>query len=146
VAEIRIMLVDDFSQWRATARSILERIDGCRVVGEAKDAMEAIEKVSLLLPDIVLLDIGMPMLSGIEAAPRIRRASPASNIIFLTQESNSDIRVAALATGARGYVLKSRVITDLEPAIHAALRMIPASCLTEGIGAESNQTSLSTIP
>jgi DNA-binding NarL/FixJ family response regulator len=121
VVTAQIMLVDDFKPWRLKLRSILEAIPGVRVVGEASDAFEAIEKATQLLPDIVLLDIGMPLLNGLEAAPRIRRASPRSKIIFLTQEHDSEVRNAALAAGADGYLLKSRVAAELRPAINSAL-------------------------
>jgi DNA-binding NarL/FixJ family response regulator len=122
VVSAQIMLVDDFKLWRLKLRSILEAIPGFRVVGEAGDAFEAIEKASRLLPDVVLLDIGMPVLNGLEAAPRIRRASPRSKIVFLTQEQDSDVRNAALAAGADGYLLKSRVNAELQSTINAALR------------------------
>jgi DNA-binding NarL/FixJ family response regulator len=125
VPAIRIMVVDDFKQWRATLRSIVEAVEGFRIVAEAGNAVEAIEKAGRLLPDIVLLDIGLPLLNGLEAAPRIRRASPGSKIIFLTQENDSDVRTAALATGAEGYVLKSKVVSELRRTIDAA-RQIPS--------------------
>jgi DNA-binding NarL/FixJ family response regulator len=124
VVTAQIMLVDDYKPWRLKLRSILEAIPGFRVVGEAGDAFEAIEKAGRLLPDIVLLDIGMPILNGLEAAPRIRRASPRSKLIFLTQEQDSEVRSAALAAGAEGYLLKSRVHTELRSAIKAALQSL----------------------
>jgi DNA-binding NarL/FixJ family response regulator len=124
VVTAQIMLVDDFKPWRLKLRSILEAIPGFRIVGEAGDAYEAIEKASRLLPDIVLLDIGMPILNGLEAAPRIRRASPRSKIVFLTQEQDSEVRNAALAAGADGYLLKSEINSELRPAINAALRSV----------------------
>jgi DNA-binding NarL/FixJ family response regulator len=124
------MLVDDFKPWRATLRSIVEAMEGFRVVAEAGDAVEAIEKAGRLLPDIVLLDIGLPLLNGIEAAPRIQRSSPGSKIIFLTQEHDSDVRAAALATGAEAYLLKSRVVRELRRTIDAA-RQIPSQHSTE---------------
>jgi len=98
---------------------MLEAVPGYQVVAEAGDALEAVQKAAQLHPEIVLLDIGMPLLNGIEAAPRIRRASPHSKIVFVTQESDHDIRIAALATGAEGYLLKSRVASELIPAMDA---------------------------
>jgi len=106
------MIVDDLKEWRLRLRSFLERIPGFRVVAEAANGLEAVQKAAQLHPDIVLLDIGMPLLNGIEAAPRIRRASQ-SGIIFLTQENDSDIRAAALATGAAAYLLKSTLACEL---------------------------------
>lgn len=125
---IRIMVVDDFKQWRAALRSIVEAIEGLRVVAEARNALEAIAKAGRLHPDIVLLDIGLPLLNGIEAAPKIRQASPGSKIIFLTQELDSDVRIAALAAGAEGYLLKSTVVSELRRTIDAATGLRPASC------------------
>ena len=115
------MIVDDFKEWRLRVRSFLELIPGFRVVAEAANGLEAIEKAAQLLPDIVLLDIGMPLLNGIEAAPRIRRASPESEIIFLTQEHNSEIKAAALATGAAAYLLKSTPTCELQRTIESAV-------------------------
>ena len=114
-----IMIVDDFPEWRMRMRSFLEPIPGFCVVGEAENGVEAIEKAAQLLPMIVLLDIGMPLLNGIEAAPRIRTVSPRSKIIFLTQEQDSDIRAAALATGASAYLLKSTTICELRRTIES---------------------------
>ena len=132
MAEIRILVVDDFNQWRTTLRSILEGIDGCRFVGEAGDAFEAVKKASTLHPDIVLLDVGLPMMNGIEAAPKIRNASPHSRIIFVSQDLDNETIAAALATGAEGYLFKSRVVDELEPAMKTALNMslLARSCDT----------------
>lgn len=116
-----IMIVDDFKEWRLRLRQFLELIPDFRIVAEAADGLEAVEKATHLHPDIVLLDIGMPRLNGIEAAPLIRRASPQSGIIFLTQEHDSDIRAAALATGAAAYLLKSTPLSELRHAIENSL-------------------------
>src|SRR5512133_1048766 len=104
---ITILVVDDYAPWRSMLRSKMEADSGFQVIGEAGNGCEAIEKAARLHPDVVLLDIGMPLLNGLEAAPRIRRACPDSKIIFITQEQDNDIRTAALATGAQGYLLKS---------------------------------------
>lgn len=123
MASTQILVVDDFHQWRIIVRSMLERTKGFRVVAEAGDALEAVEKAARFRPDIVLLDVGLPLLNGIEAAPRIRQASPGSKIIFVTQEQDSDIKDAALATGAEGFLLKSEAASHLKPAIERALGM-----------------------
>ena len=123
MAEIRILVVDDFSQWRTTLCSFVESIEGCRIVGEAADALEAIEKAAILHPDVVLLDIGLPLLNGLEAAPRIQRVSPASRVVFVAQEHDDEIIAAALATGAEACLLKSRMFDELESTINAALNV-----------------------
>ena len=117
---IQVLVVDDSHQWRVLVRSILERIPSFQVVGEASDGMEAIEKATTLTPDVVLLDVGMPRLNGIEAARVIRQACPRSSIIFLTQESDGDVKRAALATGAVAYVLKSTANAELRTTIETA--------------------------
>jgi DNA-binding NarL/FixJ family response regulator len=119
------MLVDDFKQWRAILRSIIEAMEGFQIVAEAQDALEAIAKAGRLRPDIVLLDIGLPLLNGIEAAPKIRRASPDSKIIFVTQEYDPDVRAAALATGAEAYLLKSMNLAELGRTLDAARQISP---------------------
>jgi DNA-binding NarL/FixJ family response regulator len=116
-----ILIVDDYEPWRSIVRSQLEAKSFFHVVAEASNGCEAIEKAAQLHPDVVLLDIAMPLLNGLDAAPRIRRASPDSKIIFLTQEQDHDIRTAALATGAEGYLPKSGAAGELASAIQAAL-------------------------
>src|SRR5215470_7780369 len=96
----KILVVDDFREWRSMMCALLEANSGFQVVGEAGNGCEAIEMAARLHPDVVLLDIGMPLLNGLEAAPRILQVSPCSKIVFLTQQQDDDIRTAALATGA----------------------------------------------
>jgi len=116
----RILLVDDYKLWRSTVRSILEDTRKFQIIAEASDGMEAIEKAATLLPDLVLLDIGLPKINGIEAAKKIRHTCPEAKIIYLTQEQDGDIRSAALATGAAAYVVKSRAACELQRAIETA--------------------------
>lgn len=105
---LRILIVDDCRPWRTSVRSILERNRSFQVVGEAADGIEAIQTAATLRPDVVLLDIRMPRLNGIEAARVIKQnACPESKVIFLTQEDDQDVRSVALETGAAAYVLKS---------------------------------------
>ena len=127
MSDAQILIVDDCKLWRETVRSMLNAIPRYEVVGEAADAREAIQKAGQLHSEIVLLDIGMPILNGIEAAPMIRRASPHSKIVFVTQESDQDVRTAALATGAEGYLLKSRVASELIPTMDAIVQARRAS-------------------
>jgi DNA-binding NarL/FixJ family response regulator len=93
-----------------------------QVIGEVCDGLEAVEKAQNLQPDLILLDIGLPKLNGLEACRRIRELSPNSKILFFSQEPYSDVVGEALSLGALGYVLKSHAQSDLRPAIEAVLR------------------------
>ena len=86
------------------------------------DGLEAAQKVQELQPDLILLDIGLPKLNGIEAARQIRKLSPASKILFVSENRSRDIAEEALSTGAGGYVVKSDAATELLPAVEAILR------------------------
>lgn len=119
---VRILVPDDFAPWRAKVRRILRVRPEFQIVSEASDGLEAVEKAGELRPDVVLLDVGMPDLSGIEAAERIRQVSPESKIVFVSQNASEEVISAALAAGAEGYVLKLNAATELIPAIAAALR------------------------
>lgn len=121
-ARATILIADDFAEWRARVREILGGRPEWEIIGEACDGLEAVQKALELRPDLVLLDIGMPILNGIEAAKRIRQYSPGPEIIFLTQNNDADVRTAALATGAAGYLLKANVWGKLPLTIEAALR------------------------
>jgi len=121
----QILVVDDSAPWRLLVSSILERTSSLKIVGEASDGVEAIEKAVTLHPDVVILDIGMPRLNGIEAAKKIRQASPKSKIIFLTQENDADVRSVALSTGAAAYLLKSTVSGRLQATIEQAMHWKP---------------------
>ena len=138
---IRVLVVDDFEEWRLLVRSILQRNPCFQVVGEASDGVEAIEKAATLLPDLVLLDIGMPRLNGIEAARKIRESYPESKIIFLTQEHDSHIKEAALNTGASAYLLKSQANGELWATIEAAMLAAPqdAHAHLSGSGSSSSR-------
>jgi DNA-binding NarL/FixJ family response regulator len=91
------------------------------IIGEASDGQEAIEKAAETQPDIILLDVGMPSLNGIEAARIIRRRCPESKIVFVTQDGDSDIRDAAMQIGAADYVLKTNAETQLLDAMATTL-------------------------
>lgn len=116
-----VLVVDDFAPWRAQVRRILEVRPEWTIVGEACDGPGAVQKVTEFQPDIIVLDIAMPALNGIEAAKLTRHQSPKSAIVFLTQDGGQDIRDAALAVGSAKYVLKVNAGTDLRPAIDACL-------------------------
>jgi DNA-binding NarL/FixJ family response regulator len=92
-----------------------------QIVSEVTDGLEAVHKAEELQPDLILLDVGLPTLNGMEAARRIRTLSPESKIIFVTQESDLDIVEGALNLGAKGYVAKTRAATALSAAVDAVL-------------------------
>jgi DNA-binding NarL/FixJ family response regulator len=123
LSSIRILITDDYADWRRQVRLLLlQARPEWQVVSEASDGLEAVQKAQDLKPDIILLDIGLPKLNGIEAAQRIRQLSPSSKIIFLSQNNDHDIVRAALDTGALGYVRKTHVKKELLPAVDAVLR------------------------
>jgi DNA-binding NarL/FixJ family response regulator len=117
----QILVVEDHEAFRQFIRLALQQRAEFQIVGEASNGLEAVQKAQELQPDVVLLDIGLPTLNGLEAGRRIREVSPNSRILFLTQESSCDIVEEALNLGARGYVLKARGQNDLLPAIDALL-------------------------
>jgi DNA-binding NarL/FixJ family response regulator len=117
---IRVLIVDDCKTWREWLRSKLGDSDRFRIVEEAGDGIEALEKARTMKPELVLLDIGLPGLSGIETLPLLRAAIPDARIIFLSQNGDHDVVRSALKDGAHGYVLKMRAESDLLPALEAA--------------------------
>ena len=119
---IRVLIVDDFENWRRQVHSLLQARPAWQVIAEASDGSEAVQKAEELKPDLILLDIGLPKLNGIEAARRIRQRSPSSKIIFLSQNSELDVVREAVGTGAFGYVLKTDAGSELLPAMDAVLR------------------------
>jgi DNA-binding NarL/FixJ family response regulator len=118
---VGVLVVDDFAQWRRVVAATLQRKLGLRTIAEAADGLDAVDKAADLQPDLVVLDIGLPRLNGIEAAQRIKYVSPGSKILFLTENYSSDVAEAALDTGARGYVVKSASAHELIPAVEAVL-------------------------
>lgn len=117
----RTLVVDDVEDFRHFVCSALEQETECEVVGEASDGLQAVLQAQQLQPDLILLDIGLPVLNGIEAARRIRKLSPNSKILFLTQNCSREIAEGALRTGASGYLLKSDA-ADLLLAVDTVLK------------------------
>jgi DNA-binding NarL/FixJ family response regulator len=120
-SKIRVLVVDDYEPFRRLVCSTLESRPALQIVGEATDGQEAVQKTEGLKPDLILLDIGLPTLNGIEAAREIRKFAPESRIIFVSQESSAEVVQAALNSGARGYVLKTKVGRELLAAVDAVL-------------------------
>jgi len=117
-----ILVADDFEGWRRQVRSLLRERPEWQVIAEASDGSEAVQKAEDLKPDLIVLDIGLPKLNGIEAARRIQQISPSSKIVFLSQNNDHDVVRAALGTGALGYVLKTDAQNELLPAVDGVLR------------------------
>jgi DNA-binding NarL/FixJ family response regulator len=122
LSSIRILIADDYEGWRRQVRSLFQARPEWQVMAEAVDGPEAIQKAEELKPDLIVLDIGLPKLNGIEAARRIRQLSPTSKIVFLSQNNGLDVVRAALGTGAQGYVCKTDAGRALLPAADAALQ------------------------
>ena len=118
---IRILVVDDFEPWRHFVALALEKHSHLQVVFEASDGLQAVNKARQLQPDLILLDIGLPTLNGIDAARRIRDLAPNAKTLFLSENNSPEIVEAALSTGARGYVIKSDAGRELLPAIQAVV-------------------------
>src|SRR5277367_3803248 len=121
MAAVRIFIVDDYEPWRRAVCSILEQCKDLEVICEGSDGLEAVQKSAALQPDLVLLDIGLPKLNGLEAARQIRKVSPNSKILFLTIQDSPELVEAALRSGALGFVAKSHAACDLLAAVRAVM-------------------------
>jgi DNA-binding NarL/FixJ family response regulator len=117
LSSVRVLLVEDFDPFRRFTRTTLQT--ELQIIAEVSDGLEAVNKAQELQPDLILLDIGLPGLNGIEAARRIRKLSPESKIIFVTQESSADVIEEAMNSGALGYVVKTQAASDLLAAVEA---------------------------
>jgi DNA-binding NarL/FixJ family response regulator len=118
---LRVLLVEDFTPFRRFICSTLAKRDDLKVICEVSDGQEAVQKAQELKPDLILLDVGLPTLNRVEAARRIRKLAPESKIIFLTQESSTEVVQMALDLGAWGYVRKMTAGSDLLAAVDAVL-------------------------
>lgn len=118
---IRILLADDHVIFRQGLRSLLER-EGFQVAGEAADGQEAVRLARDLRPNVALLDLGMPLLNGLDAAREVVHVSPQTRVILLTMHSEDPYVYKALQAGIKGYVLKTQAAADLVRAIHEVSR------------------------
>ena len=119
---VRILLVDDFEPWRTFVASLLKKNPEWQILSEVSDGLAAVQKAEEFQPDLIVLDIGLPKLNGIEAALSIRKVAPNSRILFLSENRSSDIVAAALNAGGHGYVVKSDGANELLVAIEAVLQ------------------------
>ena len=104
---VRTLIVEDHEELRNFLRLAMQNEAQCIVIGEAMDGMQAVQKAEELQPDLILLDLSLPKLNGMEALRRIRKVSPNSKLIILSQDSSPDVVQGALRLGAVGYLLKS---------------------------------------
>ena len=119
---IRVVVADDHHLVRQGIRALLEKAGDIDVVGEAADGQEAVELAGRLAPDVLVMDIAMPRLNGIEATGRIRALGLATQVVVLSMHSNEMVVRRALRSGARGYVLKRSIAEELLLAIRSAVR------------------------
>jgi two-component system NarL family response regulator len=137
--KLRVLLVDDHELMRQGLRSILEREEGVEVVGEAASGREAVKLASTLAPHVVVMDVAMQDMNGIEATRQVRSACPGVRVIALSSHSDSRYVAAMLDAGASGYVLKANAYDDLRRAVDAARRGKTYLCadVTESVVAAS---------
>ena len=119
MARTRLLIVDDHEIFRKGLRSLVESSPDLEICGEAANGIEAIEAARKLLPDIILMDISMPLMNGLDASKQIRRELPQSRILVLSQHDSSHLLTAAIEAGASGYVTKSQVAHHLLVALEA---------------------------
>jgi len=119
---IRVLVVEDFEDWRRQVRFMIQARTEWQVIAEASDGSEAVQKAEELKPDLIVLDVGLPNLNGIEVARKIRQLSPSSKIVFLSLNKSLEVVRTALSTGALGYVHKTDARSELLPAVDAVLR------------------------
>lgn len=122
---IRVLLADDHGVVRKGLRFLLERQEGMEIVGEASDGREAVRMAEATDPDIVIMDIAMPLLNGIEATAQMVKRSPKMGVIILSMHSDEDYLLSALNAGAKGYLLKDSAEVDLARAIQAVSKGTP---------------------
>jgi DNA-binding NarL/FixJ family response regulator len=120
--EIRVLIVDDHTLVRQGIRSLLALAADIEIVGEAADGREAVEKVRQLAPNVVLMDLAMPKMGGLEATRRIRKEFPATKVLAVTQYDDSEYVIPVIEAGARGFVTKMASPLELASAIQAVYR------------------------
>ena len=120
-SQVRVLVVDDYEPFRRFVCSTLQKRPELQVIGEASDGLEAVQKAEELKPDLILLDIGLPTLDGIDASRRISMVVPGAKILVVTQNNDADVARAVLSDGASGYVLKLDANRELLRAVEVVL-------------------------
>src|SRR4030067_2812178 len=118
--KIKVLIVADHTMVRAGIRSLLALVEGIEVVGEASDGKEALVKVRQLVPDVVLMDLAMPVMGGLEATRRLRKEFPGGKVLGLTQYDDSEYVIPIIGDGARGFITKMSAFSELAAALQAA--------------------------
>lgn len=119
---IRILVADDFEPWRAWVRTVFSARDQFQIVGEVSNGLDAVRKAHELKPELVLLDINLPDLDGLEVSRRVLRTAPKTKIVYVTTNTDPELVEVAMSNGVLGYVLKHEAVNDLLRAIQSALR------------------------
>lgn len=122
MSKIRILMIDDHTLFRSGIKLLLQRQEDCEVVGEAGDGLLGVEQAKLLQPDVILLDLHMPGVSGLETIGLLRERVPNAQIVMLTVSENAEDLLMALRLGARGYLLKNVEIDFLVESIRRAAK------------------------
>lgn len=141
MASVRVLVVEDFAPFRQFVCSTLGERPDLQVIGAVADGLEAVRKAEELKPDLIVLDIGLPTMNGIEAARRILKADPEAKILFLSQESSAEVVEEALSLGALGYVVKAHAGSDLIAAVEAVYQGMQfiGSGVSDRISADSTE-------
>jgi DNA-binding NarL/FixJ family response regulator len=119
---IRVLLADDHALVRAGIRALLDKLSDVRVVAEANDGREALSLIETQQPDVIMMDVAMPGLNGLEATARIGRQFPLVRVIILSMHANEEYVIQALRAGAVGYLLKDAAMIELETALNTVMR------------------------
>jgi CheY-like chemotaxis protein len=132
--QVRVLIVDDAPDVRAVVQGVIDLHDrGWEVVAKAKDGLEGVETAGRVQPDLVLLDLSMPVMDGMEALPKVRAAAPGAVVVILTGYPGASAREAAFAAGADGYVEKAELVRTLIPQLQAVLAALPAPAGSEPV-------------
>jgi DNA-binding NarL/FixJ family response regulator len=117
VSALGVLVVDDYEPFRRFVRSTLAKRQNLKVIGEASDGLEAVRKTEELKPDLIVLDIGLPTLNGIEVARQVRKLRPECKILFMSQGTSVDVAQEAFNLGALGYIVKTHAGSELLAAV-----------------------------